>query len=103
MIARVKREKIRRNFFERGARVVRFCDTYDRNTPAIKEKWPNQRQTICIQQDNCRAILEAVNVNGWTMEFYCQPSQNPDLNVLDIGFLNLVQSIHHKHAACNLS
>ena len=72
--------------------------------PAIKEKWPNQRQTICIQQDNCRvhtqavdrAILEAANVAGWSMEFYCQPAQSSDLNVLDPGFFNSVQSIHHK-------
>ena len=82
----------------------------DNVIPAIKQKWPTRRQTIRIQQDNCRVhtavvdrqILAAANVDGWNMELRRQPPRSPDLNVLDLGFFNSIQSIQHTHAPHNL-
>ena len=80
--------------------------------PAIKEKWPTgQRgETILIQQDNAPAHCPVTDPDIWaaghllddpfTIELYCQPANSPDLNVLDLGFFNSIQSLQH-HASCS--
>ncbi|XP_058745183.1 uncharacterized protein LOC131617899 [Vicia villosa] len=70
---------------------------------AIKEKWPRDQasETIYIQQDNapshvsmddeefCRVASEG----GFNIRLTCQPPNSPDLNVLDLGFFNAIQSL----------
>ena len=72
--------------------------------PAIMEKWPvgGKKNTIFIQQDNARphagmnnaAVEEEGRKHGWKRAIRNQP----DVNVLDLGFLNSIQAIQHKKA-----
>ena len=92
--------------------------------PAIFEKWPvgelcNPHFKIRIQQDNAPAhpkvddafMLSEVaklwtedEVNVLTpgkIEFYAQPPNSPDTNILDLGFFNAIQSAYWSHAPKN--
>ena len=79
--------------------------------PAIYEKWPRGagndeegRPEIIIQEDNAKphkasirdAIKEAAASNGWNISVTTQPPNSPDLNVLDLGFFNSIQSLQYK-------
>ena len=78
----------------------------------IKEKWPSNTSdcTIKIQQDNaqphispmdvefCNAV-EALDLN---VQLVCQPPNSPNMNVLDLGFFNAIQSLQHKAAPRNI-
>ncbi|ETV97361.1 hypothetical protein H310_09696 [Aphanomyces invadans] len=57
--------------------------------PAIFEKFPCDFQRIIVQHDNAKphAVI-------WT-----QPANSPDLNILDLGFFNSIQSLQHKMTA----
>jgi hypothetical protein len=76
--------------------------------PAIKEKWPlaTRMQPIIIQQDNAKphcsvddsSLVEAATEGTWKISFRCQPPNSPDLNVLDLGYFNSIQSLQHKKA-----
>ena len=71
--------------------------------PAIKDKWPQEdaHKTIFIQQDNARthvrpndpAFLETVAGTGLDIKLMQQPANSPDMNVLDLGFFNSIQSL----------
>lgn len=80
--------------------------------PAIKEKWPigSKSISIKIQQDNARPhadikqpdIIAAGHSDGWNINLVCQPPNSPDLNALDLGFFNAIQSLQHQHAPNNI-
>ncbi|KUF78922.1 hypothetical protein AM588_10000086 [Phytophthora nicotianae] len=78
--------------------------------PAIKAKWEWVRDEglgvplvspIWVQQDNAKPhvlpddpeVLVAGCAGGWSILFRNQPAQSPDLNVLDCGFFNAIQSL----------
>ncbi|ETN19222.1 hypothetical protein PPTG_04597 [Phytophthora nicotianae INRA-310] len=78
--------------------------------PAIRQLWPG-RKSLCIkvQQDNAGPhvaednadILEAGIEHGWTIEMTCQPPRSPDLNVLDLGLFNAIQSVQYRYPTHN--
>ena len=71
-------------------------------------KWPkcHKHLYIRIQQDNARphiaaddtAFLEAASGTGLDIGLFCQPPNSPDLNVLDLGFFNAMQSLQQQSA-----
>ena len=71
--------------------------------PAIQAVWPQNDagQTIYIQQDNAKPhilpndpeFLVAVAKTGLDIRIIQQPANSPDLNVLDLGFFNSLQSL----------
>jgi hypothetical protein len=77
--------------------------------PAIKEKWPREHamETIYIQQDNapCHVSIDdeefhkAASEGGFDIRLSCQPPNSPDLNVLDLGFFNAIQSLQQKEVS----
>ncbi|GAA0139659.1 hypothetical protein LIER_01159 [Lithospermum erythrorhizon] len=79
--------------------VIRSC-LIEKVLPAIKEKWPacNRTSTIYIQQDNARPhidplnakFLEAAQRDGFDIQLTCQPSNNPGLNVLHLGYFRAI-------------
>jgi hypothetical protein len=81
--------------------------------PAIKEKWPASRKggKIYIQQDNAKPHTNAMDAeieregcrDGWTIEMKRQPANSPDLNVLDLGFFNAIQSLQHEESPRNVN
>ena len=64
--------------------------------PSIARKWPREDagKTIWIQQDNAPSHIqvddvqfaEAVAQMGLDIRIMQQPSNSPDMNVLDLGF-----------------
>lgn len=76
--------------------------------PAILAKWPPEDfgKTIVIQQDNARTHIdpndevfrECVSRQNFDIQLKCQPPNSPDLNILDLGFFNAIQSLKHKEA-----
>ena len=78
----------------------------DKVIPAIKSKWPSGTRNlpIIIQQDNAKPhcavddpeLVEAMTENNWKISIRCQPPNSPDLNVLDLGYFNSIQSLQHK-------
>lgn len=70
---------------------------------AIQDKWPQEDRDkiIFIQQDNARthvhpydlAFLEVVVATGLDIRLMQQPANSPDMNVLDLGFFNSIQSL----------
>ena len=80
-----------------------YRDMMIRNVlPAIVQRWPEGQRsgTIWVQQDNapCHFKLGDAEWTTATLEaeldvkIYCQPPNSPDLNVLDLGFFNSLQS-----------
>jgi hypothetical protein len=71
--------------------------------PAIYSQWPGEDvgRTIFIQQDNAKthvapndpAFLEAVEATGLDIRLLQQPPNSPDMNILDLGFFNSIQSL----------
>ncbi|XP_021726177.1 uncharacterized protein LOC110693346 [Chenopodium quinoa] len=79
--------------------------------PAIKSKWPDHlSKDVWIQWDNARPhqiprddeFQEACQSNGFNIQFIYQPAQSPDLNVLDLGLFNVIQSIQYQSFPRNL-
>ena len=74
--------------------------------PAIKMKWPREdiNFPIFIQQDNARVHIRSddqefrqiATTDGFDIRLMCQPANSPDLNVLDLGFFNGIQSLQEK-------
>lgn len=72
----------------------------------IHEKWPieDRVKTIFIQQDNARTHVgcgdkefhEAREKTGFDIRLMCQPSNSPDINILDLGFFSAIQSLQHQ-------
>ncbi|XP_021752483.1 uncharacterized protein LOC110717989 [Chenopodium quinoa] len=79
--------------------------------PAIKAKWPaHLPKDIWIQWDNARPhqiprdeeFESACHSDGFNIQFIYQPAQSPDLNVLDLGLFNVIQSIQYQSFLKNL-
>ncbi|GJN24769.1 hypothetical protein PR202_gb12531 [Eleusine coracana subsp. coracana] len=76
---------------------------------AIKAKWHREDmdKPIYIVQDNAPshvhvddpAFCEAAQQGGWDIRLKCQPSNSPDLNILDLGFFRTIQAIQYKKSA----
>jgi len=79
---------------------------------AIVQRWPRELrgQTIYIQQDNAPSHVPvndeefrtAVAHTGLDIRLINQPSNSPDLNVLDLGFFNSLQSLTYDMISRNL-
>ena len=78
----------------------------DKVIPAIKSKWPARKWNlpVIIQQDNAKphcaiddpALVKAMTENIWKISFQYQPPNSTDVNVLDLGYFNSIQSLQHK-------
>jgi hypothetical protein len=74
--------------------------------PSIAALWPDNKETIFIQQDNARAhilrddptFLATVKEMGWDIRLMQQPANSPDLNALDLAFFSSIQSITVRYA-----
>ncbi|KAF7150094.1 hypothetical protein RHSIM_Rhsim02G0188200 [Rhododendron simsii] len=87
--------------------ITRSC-LIEKVLPAIRSKWPRSGavETIYLQQDNARPhihgsdpkFLEAASRDGFDMPLSFQPPSSPDMNVLDLGFFSLIQSLQHQQA-----
>lgn len=77
--------------------------------PAIQRNWPREEsnRTIFIQQDNARTHIDptdeqfrlAACQHGFDIQLTCQPSNSPDLNILDLGFFSSIQSLQQKQCS----
>jgi len=75
--------------------------------PAIREKFPAARGIVRIQQDNAgphilptdEAFVAASSLDGWNIQLTCQPPNSPDMNVLDLGYFNALQSLQYQKPA----
>lgn len=66
--------------------------------PSIVARWPmfDRERTIWIQQDNARTHVPpndlefqaAVAQTGLDIQIFYQPSNSPDMNILDLGFFS---------------
>ncbi|KAH9191839.1 hypothetical protein AeNC1_006185 [Aphanomyces euteiches] len=83
----------------------------DKVIPAIKAQWPLcYSKTIKLQQDNASPhvqvdnvdILQAGHSGGFRISVVCQPPNSPDLNVLDLGFFQALQSNQIKRDAISI-
>lgn len=70
--------------------------------PAIRTKFPFQKHVkVRLQQDNARPhispddgyALQSTSSGSVKIELVCQPPNSPDMNVLDLGFFNSIQSM----------
>ena len=48
-----------------------------------------------------RRFHEAAKKGGWDIRIKRQPAKSPDLNILDLGFFNSIQSLQYQHAPKN--
>ena len=72
--------------------------------PTICEKFPRDTKSILIQMDNApshidgteREWIEDVQKTGLPIEISRHPECSPDINVLDLGYFNSIQSLQHK-------
>jgi hypothetical protein len=63
-------------------------------------------RNIKIQQDNARPHIKptdpdfvaAVARSNFNIQLLCQPANSPDMNVLDLGYFNSIQSLQHEAA-----
>jgi hypothetical protein len=79
---------------------------------AIVERWPQELrgETIYIQQDNApshvpvndKEFRDAVARTWLDIQLINQPANSPDLNVLDLGFFNSLQSLSYDTVSRNL-
>ncbi|KAK1934101.1 hypothetical protein P3T76_011304 [Phytophthora citrophthora] len=78
--------------------------------PAIRDKWPGKKsRTIKVQQDNAGPHVQEDNADvakagqqeGWNIKVVCQPARSPDMNVLDLGFLNSLQLLQYQTPTFN--
>ena len=80
--------------------------------PAVRQKMPRgcRRHPIFVQQDNARphgsapdsALQAELGRDGWQVRIRFQPPNSPDLNVLDLGYFNSIQSLQHQAAPTNI-
>jgi hypothetical protein len=77
--------------------------------PAIRAKF-SRSAPIYIQQDNARPHIKpdheqfraCSQEDGYDIRLFCQPANSPDLNILDLGFFNAIQSIQHNEPSKKL-
>lgn len=83
----------------------------DKVLPAIRAKWPTgNTRTIYIQQDNAKPHISkddekfknAASIDGFDIQLKNQPPNSPDMNTLDLGYFNTLQSIQHRQRMNNI-
>ncbi|XP_059627408.1 uncharacterized protein LOC132270231 [Cornus florida] len=92
--------------------VIRSC-LIEKVLPAIRKRWlcSSMTETIFIQQDNARPhidprdseFLEAACKDGFDIRLCFQPPNNPDMNVLDLGYFRAIQSLQHQQAPTTIA
>lgn len=80
--------------------------------PVIKDKWTRKDRCllIWIQQDNAKLhaspfdleILTAGSKGGWNIQLTFQPSNSPDMNILDLGLFASLQSLQYRKHMRNI-
>ena len=80
--------------------------------PAIQAVWPQELagETIWIQQDNAPShvpindpgFLNDVSQTGLDIRLMQQPSNSPDMNILDLGLFSSLQSMSDRLVSNNL-
>ncbi|KAM3301964.1 hypothetical protein P3S67_016466 [Capsicum chacoense] len=90
--------------------ITRAC-WIDKVLPAIRAKWPasDSNNPIFLQQDNARPhigndfkFIEAARQDGFDIRLCFQPSNSPDLNVLDLGFFGAIQNFQYHKSPKNV-
>lgn len=81
--------------------------------PSIRDKFPTEwkEHKIHVQQDNARPhvshndeeVVAAGATDGWDIVLRNQPPNSPDLNVLDLGFFNAIQSLQQEACATTVA
>lgn len=76
--------------------------------PAIKKKWPREEIgcPIFIQQDNAKTHIDFEDEefcrvafqDGFDIRLMHQPTNCPNLNVLDLNFFSAIWSLQHKES-----
>ena len=90
----------------------------DKVIPAINSKWPacHRNMIVRLQQDNAtphhqismdniqytHAQAQGMLNGGMMVVPENQPANSPDLNVLDLGYFNSIQSLQHKKNTNNI-
>ncbi|XP_026383686.1 uncharacterized protein LOC113279201 [Papaver somniferum] len=83
----------------------------DKVLPEIRVKWPTgNTRTIYIQQDNAKPHISkddekfknAASIDGFDIQLKNQPPNSPDMNTLDLGYFNTLQSIQHRQRMNNI-
>lgn len=86
--------------------IIRKCLIED-VLPAIRSKWPQGHSgPILIQQDNAKPhvapgdelFVAESQKDGFDIQLICQPPNSPDMNVLDLGFFQAIQSVQYQQA-----
>ncbi|XP_047258605.1 uncharacterized protein LOC107876281 [Capsicum annuum] len=87
--------------------ITRAC-LIEKVLPAIRAKWPasDSNNPIFLQQYNERPhignndleFIEAARQDGFDIRLCFQPLNSPDLNVLDLGFSRVIQSLQYQKA-----
>ena len=72
--------------------------------PRIKKVWPKDMNKECkVQWDNAKvhvsaydlSLLECLTTGGWNIDVVMQPAKSPDLNILDLGYFNSLQTLQY--------
>ncbi|KAF7150250.1 hypothetical protein RHSIM_Rhsim02G0188400 [Rhododendron simsii] len=95
-----------------GTKEITRSSLIEKVLPAIRSKWPRSGavETIYLQQDNAGPhihgsdpkFLEAASRDEFDMHLSFQPPSSPDMNVLDLGFFRLIQSLQHQQASSTI-
>lgn len=72
--------------------------------PKIREPQEDLEKPIFIQQDNARTLVDprgedfraATSCYSFDICLMCQPPNSPDLNILDLGFFSVIQTLQYK-------
>lgn len=74
--------------------------------PAIRVSWPSDDfgKIIFVRQDNARThidpnnpqFVQAARQDSFDIRLMCQPPNSLDLNILDLGYFNAIQSLKDK-------
>ncbi|KAG6945871.1 hypothetical protein JG687_00017040 [Phytophthora cactorum] len=73
--------------------------------PAIQGVWPGcKRRYIRVQHDNASQhaaaarpiVLQTAKEVGWDIRMEFQPPKSPDMNILDLGIFNSIQSMQYR-------
>ncbi|KAM3328206.1 hypothetical protein P3S68_032898 [Capsicum galapagoense] len=91
--------------------ITRAC-LIEKVLPAIRAKWPasDSNNAIFLQLDNVRPhigntdleFIETPEKIDLTLDCCFQPSNSPDLNVLDLCFFRAIQSLQYQKATKNV-
>ena len=78
--------------------------------PAIKKSWPKaMNKQVKIQWDNAGPhlkhlipeVLKECIINRCNTTFFNQPAKSPNLNVLDLGLFNAIQTLQYQSPVKN--